>query len=125
MPRNYHETRQLIDALAAQYMLGGPQVGPYMTHHWDSIDAHGYLIAALDYEQSDDEGALHRLLRDCQVTNVAALRAMLRLVGSHAALTALNWVLDEQLPDGFGTRTPDAEEVLCEARAVLSSHWTQ
>ena len=93
--RTTTEIGGLIEALACQYLLGGPPVGPHPQANWEAFDAHGYILAALDEPNGHDLDALDELLAECSIDSPAGLRALLRLVGSYAALAALSWVLDE------------------------------
>jgi hypothetical protein len=126
LPRTRVEIRDLIEALTSQYLLGGPPVGPPPQANWDSSEAHGYILAALDDPPGHDSKALRDLLAECAMDSPAALRAVLRLVASYAAIAALSWVLDEPLhePLGNGTVKLDRHDVLVEARAVLPE-WMQ
>jgi hypothetical protein len=115
---------ELIDDLVAQYALGGPPVGsPHDAQNWDAIEAHGSILALLDNPPGFDEPGMDAILRDCMVTTPAALSAVLRLVGTYAAMSALAWVLDEPIGSSVGREAPSRDDVLREARAALPDAW--
>jgi hypothetical protein len=113
------EICDLTDRLTRQYLYGGPPHGPHPLWGWNACEVHRYILQWLDEPPGHDRQALHQILEECSVESPAALRAVLRLIGSYSAMTALLWVLDEPLLDLLGGATPDRDDVLRVARAYL------
>jgi hypothetical protein len=112
------EIRDLIERLIAQYDLGGPRVGPGPNDYLAAWESHFWFVADLNDAPPDDPAALQRILRESYVTTPATLLAMLRLIGSNAALHALGWALGEPADAYHAT----ADDVLREARPEVPSY---
>ena len=116
--RTPDEIRHLIEQLTAQFDLGGPKVGPGPHDVLAAWESHFWFVADLNDASPDDPAALQEVLRVSLVTTPAALLAMLRLIGSNAALHALRWVLDEPTDEYHAT----AHDVLREARPEVPTY---
>jgi hypothetical protein len=117
--RTEREIRELIHDLTCQYLLGAPGTSP-----WPNLDdegeAHAMILASIDLVSGYDEDALDEILIRGHIDSPGALRALLRLIGSYAAISALSWILDEELPGVLMDRyAPEHDDVLRDARAVL------
>jgi len=117
------EIRELAAELAMQYALGGPPPPGHPHANMEPNDYYGYFLASIDDVPADDSAALPAFLDQQLITSLAGLRALLRLVGSSAAVAALSWVLNEDGPQPVGGTQLTRDDVLREARAVLPYEW--
>ncbi len=107
------EIRTLIQQLYRQYDRG-PTVGDGPEDYWQGWEAHICVLMAL--EDPPPEPALRTILEENLVAKPSDLRAMFRLVATHAAINALRWAIGAPYDDGWGSTDAD---VLRNARAEL------